>query len=584
MQLKGFALLLPLLAFAALSSPAQAQAASKDIAAVEEEAPQLKFLELHGYLRFRFDMFYNMDMGTYNIYSGSYTSRILPPISARTDGSGTFTPLKGNTLAGANMRFRVEPILNISDEIRILAQIDIFDNLALGTTPDAYNGQTGFNVYYPMPVFSQTQVPPHKGFNSYTDAITVKRAWAEVMTPFGQLRFGRMPSNWGMGILVNDGSCFDCDGGSTADRVIFITKVVQHYIGLGYDFQSMGPTNKYISNNTGYPIEQYYQPINGDNRDDVQQYILMFARRDKPEEVKELLENGKLSINYGLYNVFRLQAYDYPNYYNSGDIPTTAKDLVHRDVKLYIGSPWFRLHYKKFHLEFEADFIYGKMGDGTTTNPDVIGGDPDYEALDLTIFQWGGVLQMDYKFLHDKLKVGLEAGVASGDRFPGWGVLPIEKVGPFGPRQYGYKDQWGNTVNDTWITNFRFNPDYRIDQILWREVIGVFTDAWYIKPTVSYMIVEGFGAALDIIYSQAMFQETTPGNARPLGIEFDLHLYYQSEDGFMAGLDYSVLVPFAGLDNIGALGIRNSEAPPGPDMLLKASVAQKLHAYLGVKF
>jgi uncharacterized protein (TIGR04551 family) len=585
MQGKCFAFILAVVAAAALAVPSGALAAGKE-SGVEEEAPQLKFLELHGYLRFRADLMYNMDLGTYNRFSGSYTSRILPPVSARTEGSGTFTPLKGNTLAGANMRFRVEPVINVSDEIRLLAQIDILDNIGLGTTPDAYNGMTGLNIYYPMPVFSLSAVPPHQGKNSFTDSITVKRAWAEVMTPFGQIRFGRMPSHWGLGVMVNDGSCFDCDGGSTADRVMFITKVLNHYIIPAVDFPSQGPTTKDTNFTTGFPIESYYQGIDADQRDDVQQYILVLARRDKPEEIKELLENGKMSINYGVYNVLRLQAYDYPNYYASGEIPQTAKDLVHRDVKLYIGSPWFRLHWKKLHIEFEADFIYGKMGDGTTTNPDVIEGDPDPDALNLTIFQYAAVLQADYKFLHDKLKVGFEAGMASGDRFPGWGILPIYKFGPFGPRQYGTYDPQGKKVDDSYITNFRFNPDYRIDLILWREVIGMFTDAWYVKPSIEYLITEGFGAGLEIIYSQAMFQESPSGNSRPLGIEFDMHLFYSSEDGFIAGIDYGVLVPFSGMDNLGAGSIRDDPRAANDPAYktLGAEVAQRLRGYMGVRF
>jgi len=119
----------------------EAYAAPTDKAIEEEMAPQLKFLELHGYLRLRSDLFYNMDLGTYNPYSGSCSSRVLPPISARTNATPDYvTPMRGNTLTGANMRLRVEPTLNISDEIRINAQIDILDNVSLGSTPDAFNG------------------------------------------------------------------------------------------------------------------------------------------------------------------------------------------------------------------------------------------------------------------------------------------------------------------------------------------------------------------------------------------------------------------------------------------------------------
>ena len=35
------------------------------------------------------------------------------------------------------MRLRIEPTINISDQVRVRSQFDIFDNLILGSTPDS---------------------------------------------------------------------------------------------------------------------------------------------------------------------------------------------------------------------------------------------------------------------------------------------------------------------------------------------------------------------------------------------------------------------------------------------------------------
>ena len=61
------------------------------------------------------------------------------------------------------------------------AQIDVFDNLVMGSTPDGYgvagtegygvNGTRSFGNYIPVTAFSQTQVPPRAGYNSWTDSI-----------------------------------------------------------------------------------------------------------------------------------------------------------------------------------------------------------------------------------------------------------------------------------------------------------------------------------------------------------------------------------------------------------------------------
>jgi hypothetical protein len=40
--------------------------------------------------------------------------------------------------AGANMRFRLTPELHISDNLRVLSQIDMLDNLVLGSTPSGF--------------------------------------------------------------------------------------------------------------------------------------------------------------------------------------------------------------------------------------------------------------------------------------------------------------------------------------------------------------------------------------------------------------------------------------------------------------
>jgi len=590
--------------------------AEKDELIFEEDIPKLKFLEIHGYYRLRGDVFYRLDLGTFNWTDSSYTSRILPPISGRSGGSPnnpateSQKPMSNSdTLGGANMRFRLEPVLNVSEDIKILSQIDLLDNLVLGSTPEAYQGTTGLNEYYPLPMFSQSQTAPTKGFNSYTDSIAVKRVWAEVMTPFGQLRFGRMPSHWGLGLLVNDGSCFDCDGGSTADRVAFVTKIFGHYIVPGIDFVAEGANSKLISPVTDYPLEQYYVPIDADQRDDVTQYLLAVVKKYSREEERELLENGKYVLSYGLYNVFRNQAYDYPKYYSEGQTPSSYQDLAFRKSQIYIGSPWVKFVTQRLHIETEFDFIIGTLGDATNPEPDYPAGAKDVDK-DISIFQWGGVVKGSYKFLsNEALKVGLEFGIASGDDAPGWGLQPLLKPStitikdangnvvkqfdsygssPFGPKQFGdfkFVDTSKNpsewTVKDRNITNFRFNPDYRIDMILWREVIGQLTDAWYIKPSVDYTIVEGFNAGLDIIYSQAIYDESTPGDGKALGLEFDLHLRYESEDNFIAGFDYGFLIPFSGMDNLGADRVKGGTAANSD---LSAETAQRIRGYLGIKF
>ena len=97
----------------------------------------------------------------------------------------------------------------------MISQIDLLDNLVLGSTPQGFYSRLGFD--------EGTQVPPERGSTSFTDSVVVKRAWGEYTTPLGELRFGRMPDHWGLGMLYNAGDGYDDDYQSTIDRFLVTT-------------------------------------------------------------------------------------------------------------------------------------------------------------------------------------------------------------------------------------------------------------------------------------------------------------------------------------------------------------------------
>src|SRR5690606_13190376 len=113
------------------------------------------------------------------------------------------------------------PAIIISDNLRVRSQIDLLSNLVMGSTaqgninfPAASGG--GYYVsqrsgYVPISGMSSSQDSPVSGVNSLQDAVSVRRAWAEYDTPVGQLKFGRMPDHWGLGMLYNAGDDVDGD-------------------------------------------------------------------------------------------------------------------------------------------------------------------------------------------------------------------------------------------------------------------------------------------------------------------------------------------------------------------------------------
>lgn len=487
----------------------------------EAEKPKQPFFDMDGYFRVRPEAFVNFDLNAGLDPEGN-------PLFPRPG----WNPSSSDTLAGVNQRLRVQPVLNVSEDIKIHATVDVLDNLVWGQTPSSYplNRNTQFQ---PLIAFDETTVEPISGVNAVMDSIAVKRLWAEVLTPVGTLRFGRMPSHWGLGVLANDGNCLDCDYGDTWDRFTFITKIGDYYIIPGVDIPSTGAIFR--------PADTYqWQPFDLEQRDDVSQYVLTVAKRDSDEDVERQVLDGRVVFNYGLYNVLRIQPVDDVGYSLTHDTELTRSDFVNRDALMYIPDLWARVNWGKLRVELEAVGVFGRVGNG------VLASDPGGDT-EVTLTQFGGVLQADYRLVHDQLRLGLEVGFASGDSAPGMGSLSSSGYpvpGSVNGRQY---DVAPGGPGDHTFNNFMFDPDYHVDLILWREIYRRVTDAAYVKPSLTYDLTPSFGFDLSAVYSRAVFASSTPGNVNDLGIEVDGALRYQSSDGFHLGVQYGILFPLGGL-------------------------------------
>jgi uncharacterized protein (TIGR04551 family) len=536
---------------------------------------ELQFFEAHGYLRARYDFFYKFNLGfketTYSPFPTPICSRTLNNNNTpSTTQPGLCSP---NTIDGANMRFRFDPTLNVSEHVRIRAQIDMLDNLVLGSTPESWTaGQVGPGNA-PIGFLSSTQVPPTAGRNSWSDSIAVKRVWGEVHLPIGDLRFGRMPSQWGMGLLANDGNCLDCDYGSTADRVMFTTRLYDHIFGGGYGWVYSGIN----STQTAAWQNQYLgQGIDLDRKWGVGEWTLLAGRIDQPGEWKEKVQRGDVAVNYGTYHLFRTQQNDIK--YDQGvdlssrsDTPSAAgglrEDYVKRGAFAWIPDVWFKLSYKGLDLELEGLYILGNIDHADDISPKLDHG--------LKIRQWGVALRSQYRFLNDSLRVGLEIGSASGDSTENSNVNSASYL--------NYRNEFNPpTVGSNVYGRFRFTPDYHIDEILWRRIYGAVSNATYFKPSIAYDVIESFGARLDLVHSIANVPVGTPGNAINYGLELDLHVGYHNDDeGFYAAITYGVLFPFGALDHPATKG---SETFWGTTYGGGAKIAQVVRLWVGIKF
>ncbi len=489
---------------------------------------RFELFELDGYFRFRADYFKNFNLN----FDDDPTLGGAPfrePLGCNvTDGPCD------ETLKSSNMRLRLEPVINIDERSSVHFQVDVLDNLVLGSTPDGFSGDgTPRPTNIPLNAFSGGQAVPEAGRNNDIDSIRVKRAWAEVMTPLGMLKFGRQPSHWGMGLLANSGSAdpfhgtydLDSDYGDTADRLLFGTMIpgTQYRFAIATDWASTTPT----AAQSDIFLNRYDgQAWDLDDNDDVSQWVIVLARMDSPEKFKDTVEQGEFALNYGTYFVYRTQDWDYTANDTVGQNPDVDR-FYRRAAKAYIPDIWLHLGHKKFDFELEAVAILGSIDQMS-----------DFTLEPLDIRQYGGVARASYLLVDDKLKLGLELGYASGDQ---WDASPQGSTNVRDVRTLpGPGD---NTVN-----RFLFDFNYKVDLILFRELLGTVTNATYIKPTLSYELTSSLKFRLQSITSFANVPVATPGNGSMYGVEFDGDIGYENE-GFFAGISYGILFPLGAMNH-----------------------------------
>ncbi|WP_426754404.1 TIGR04551 family protein [Myxococcus sp. Y35] len=528
----------------------RAEAAKQSIGATDEwaeefpeEKRKLEVFTLDGYFRVRPTLFYKFDLG-------KAPGRELFPRSPRSP--------QENTQSFATMRVRLEPTFNISEQVALKMEVLGLDNFVMGAMPDTLLPGNTRNIFG---IFSESQDPLS---DALQDSIKLRRAYGEVKTPVGILRFGRMGSQWGLGMLRNDGTCFDCDFGDTVDRIQFVTNPFEGwYVTPMLDFNSEG-----VIDTRGTVGE----PIDLTQADDAHSYVIAIARRDTDQVIRSKLENNQGVLQYGLHFTLRQQKWEYDgsttNGQNTGFIP--------RDASLYVPDFWLRYEEKNWRLEFEFAAMLGRIGNRALD----VGGinDPTLNQS-LTVAQFGGVAQGELKLLDQKLSLNMELGFASGDKAYGFGNQPGRPgsgtngqtaEGDFEGPQYACGT---GGCTDNAIRNFRFNRDYRIDLILWRELLVGVTDAFYIRPSAKYSITEGFDIYGRLIYSQAIYAESTPSaTSKALGLEVNVGVDYKTEDGFIAGLAYGILFPMSGLQEAQVANRIDLDTP------------QTIRAWLGVQF
>lgn len=637
-----------------------AEAAPKDKKALQPIEPvpaqprglrQLQLFELHGYMRMRGDYFHRLDLGlgknansslgtVYADDANANNPWFVPPsvVGETPDGNygddaaqftdascfGTLSAQnlnrnkiarrcnRRNGFASANMRLRMEPTIHVTDTIKVHAQLDALDNLVLGSTPDSLLAD---NPSAPIDIFTRTQLPPSDGRNSGRDSIVVKRAYGHIRFGWGlDIKFGRMPHHWGMGIVANDGNGYyrgehadivrmvDMDFGDSVDslRLGFDfgkDRRSTHTLEFSWDWASSGPTTTQIFGPYFGAYAQDYvsaQPISVEKFDNVYQWRISILRRDSPAMLQRKLALGQPVFNYGAIVWARYQAIDRvtgtpgigaarhpwdndydPAYYDQRhQLQDYANLLMHRRALVFTPDIWARVNWKTLRVEFEGSGVLGRFNE-VTDYQDLASSDrADLQKVSDTsisrrvLAQFGYALEFKYGLFKDRFHLGLDHGFASGDN---------------DPRAAFNKPYNLNGDDRTW-SKFRFNPAYFQDLLLFREILGTASNAAYFKPWLAfYFFDNNFSGRLDIEYAVAHQRLNTWGNKSNYGLEIDAAFrYHDRQEPVFFQLQYGVMFPF-GAFNRGSEYSSESAGyivPNNGD----AKAAQSVQAQLGIRF
>ena len=453
-------------------------------------------IHLNGALRLRGSMLYNLDLDRGITPSG----QTLYPILAH-------DPSEQNLMA-AETRLRLDTSIFSKNSVAIKSRVDLLEYTTLNGSlmGDSLSGR-----------------PLSGGARSAESAIRLRWAYGEARTPLGVLLAGRMGVHWGLGILSNDGRCEGCDSGAIVDRVAFVSGFLSHLWVFAFDWsvhEDLG-INGGVNGSMGARTIQHAPTYT---------FALLHSKTERSRARRRAA--GVSTFEHGGFISYRTQ-----------DEERIGELSAPLDLQLLTFDGWGRVSTPHFVMEVEVAYLRGEVA-----QPTIVPGVQLTHPVSLN--QVGAAMKSEYGPLNRVWGIGLDAGYASGDDAPGFGAYRGNRrarpvAGDVGGDQAGGRDYT--------IDHFRFSPDYHVDRILFRELLGGVTDALYIRPHMRYRLFQLDEAELEVqlfgMFSLAMEPSSTPGLKAPLAVELDPSLIYQRGDSFRVALDYALLLPLEGLDN-----------------------------------
>ncbi len=423
---------------------------------------------------FSLDGYYRVRAHHFNgVYTPDDPDDDVPALWAREPGTGRYI----------QHRLRLAPSVNFGDgraEFHMMA--DAFDDAVWGDNEQLAS----------TPLFAGS--PSSTGLDGQpVPNFEVKRAWAKFQTPVGPITVGRQPSNWGMGLLANDGDGFDDTFGenhygNTFDRFVFATKPLAIsnaiagkgnaelplFLAVGFDRLVEDPLTQYYgykcdpespdddvhcaeSDDNGYTEERQtdHRPNNWWTEHDDDVWEMLYVLIYKGEDVE--IGGTPSDLTAGAYVVNRRQG-------------ETASNV-------WIADAYARLVRRNLYIEAEGLTIQGHSNaiviPGASIDAEL--SHPLYKEPDI----WGAVGRAGYTSAPQD--AWMEVGFASGDD------------------NIGDEDFTGRPINPDFNAGLLLYEEVlaRVSQEVWQDTDGLWTrggvyNSYYLYPQVRRTLLPGW--------------------------------------------------------------------------------------------
>ncbi len=319
----------------------------------------------------------------------------------------------------------------------------------------------------------RSPIHPHNGFSTadYMD-YNFKRFWAEWDSPVGLLLVGRQGSDWGLGMIVNNGNGFrndwgDAYYGDNVDRVLFATKP---YSLVKYLVSREKPKRDPVTLAFAY---DWHVARDSTMKLAPDKWVLPNASTGANKiKLYEIPENDSAHQYVG---AIRIDTTDYGNTAPfKGGFYAANRHMEHQDVLLPANN--------KPPEEFLRVWVFDVYGE-LTVKPKSFNGWELYFAGELA------AVTGETNFLVSRIVS------EPGNPFPvsevtqlGWilrGGVRYKHWFSFDALNLGYASGDSNPFDDQ-VRNFKFHPDYNVGMILFEDLLANMSDASAVNATTVF--------------------------------------------------------------------------------------------------